>query len=280
MDKFNTMRILKSLLWVVLPFCALIGPANAKSCFSNISYVETDKQVAKRALYILIDETVPLSKSMKSKIAKLLDGWGKQGDKVRIARFSASYRGLYPELVFDEYIEQKPSDQYMFNLHYRDKKAVMKCLEEQQAKFKASFAMQMKSSLNAIDPKIPKSELLGSLKLLSKQLILKDEAEQKVVFLISDGLENSAITSFYGQGKIRSVNPQKEISKIRRQGKIGYWKNTKVYMYGLGLMPDKKQYVNPDRINSIKRFWERYFVEGGGRVKEIGTPELLLTSIE
>jgi len=282
MENVRVIGALKRVHCLVL-FTLLLGFASlvqAKSCFDDITYVEPEKQMTKRALYILIDETVPLSKVMKKKISNLLSGWGKQGDKVKIARFSASYRGLYPELVYDERVEQLPDEQYMFNLRYKDKKGVVQCLDEQRMQFKENFAKQLKASLNTINPGIPKSELMGSLKLLSKQLILKDEAQEKVVLLISDGLENSALTSFYSNGKLKNIKPKSEISKLRRKGMMGYWKNTKVYMYGLGLLPDKKQYINPERITSLKRFWGRYFVEGGGRIKEIGTPELLLTAID
>ncbi len=283
MDKMNSLRVLLCAQLMFICFALsfqLTASAQGESCFSDISYVTAEKQIAKRALYILVDETVPLSKAMEQKITSLLSGWGRMGDKVKIARFSASYRGLYPELVYEKHIEQKPTDNYMFNLRYKDKKLVASCLERQQLQFKKSFSKQLKASLKAVNPKIPKSELMGSLKLLSKQIILKDKAKEKVVLLISDGLENSELTSFYSGGKLRSVSSQKEISKLRRKGMMGYWKNTRVYMYGLGLMPDKKQYANPGRINSLKKFWERYFVEGGGRVKAIGTPELLLTAIE
>jgi len=283
MDKMNSLRVPLKPQLVFICFALFFqytAYAQSESCFSDISYITPEKQVAERALYILVDETAPLSKDMKNKIYSLLSGWGRLGDKVKIARFSASYRGLYPELIYEKQIEQKPNENYMFNLRYKDKKLVVSCLEQQQLQFKQSFSKQIKASLKAVDPKIPKSELMGSLKILSKQIILNDEAKEKIVLLISDGLENSELTSFYAGGKLRSIKPQKEISVLRRKGMMGYWKNTKIYMYGLGLMPDKKQYANPDRINSLKRFWERYFVEGGGRVKAIGTPELLLTAIE
>ena len=267
-------------LCCLLLITPLIGAAHQKSCFSEVTYVTPEKQVAMRALYVLVDETMPLSAGMKKKISALIQGWGVPGDKVKIARFSASYRGLYPELVYENYVEQKPGDHYMFNLHYRDKKLVTQCLEQQQAQFKQSFAKQIKISLEAVNPKIPKSEIFSSLRLLSKQIVLHDDAQQKTVLLISDGLENSELTSFYSGGKVKLVKPLKEIAQLRRKGMMGFWKKTNIYMYGLGLMPDKKQYAGPERIESLKRFWERYFVESGAKVQAIGTPELLLTAIE
>jgi len=268
------------LIMMLLMGVAANSHAKSASCFSSVSYISPAKQEIHRALYILVDETVPLSDVMKKKVQKLVMHWGKPGDMVKIARFSASYRDLYPELVYSNHIEQRPDDKFMFNLHYKDKKQVLKCLEDQKENFRKSFDKQLKVALKNINPKIPKSELFGSLKLLSKQLVLPDKAKEKVVLLISDGIENSAVSSFYSRGVLKNINHRKTISSLRKKGMMGYWKNTRVYIYGLGLLADKKQYVNPKRVQNLKRFWERYFVESGGKVVEIGTPELLLTVIE
>lgn len=254
--------------------------AGDESCFSTVSYVTPKDNRANRALYIIVDETVPLSEDMKKKVTMLLSGWGKPGDQVKIARFSASYRGLYPELVFSRKLDPIPDDNFMFNLHYKDKKQVAACMELQQETFKMSFPKAMKAALENIDPKIPKTELMGSLKLLSKQLVAPDDAKEKTVLLISDGLENNDDLSFYSKKVVKNLDPHSEIAKLRRKGLMGYWKTAKVYMYGVGLMPDKKQYSKPENILKLKRFWEHYFVESGAKVREIGTPELLLTSID
>ncbi len=272
------------LLFAFLVTPLLLAPeivqARQMSCFSEIDYVEPEPQKVKRALYVMIDETVPLTANMKKRVVALLSEWGRPGDMVKIARFSASYRDLYPELVYVNQVETKPGDSYMFNLSYKDKKKVISCLDNQKKMFKTSLATQLTKSLKALNPKIPKSELLGSLKLLSKQIYLPDHAAKKTVFLISDGMENSTVASFYAKGKMRSVSSRKEISKLRRKGMMGFWKNANVYIYGLGLMPDKKSYAKPETVQKLKRFWEQYFVESGAKVRAIGAPELLLTVID
>jgi len=258
----------------------MVVVANADSCFADIKYAQPSESRANRGLYILIDETVPLSKEMKAKVERLVGGWGRQGDMVKIARFSASYRGLYPELVFYQKIESPPDSAFLYNLHYRDKVFIKQCLKDQKEKFKKEFSMQFNAALKNLNPKIPKTELLGSLKQLSKKLVVPDEALEKTVLLISDGMENSTVTSFYKSKTLKNIKPKKTIAKLRRKGMMGFWKNAKVYMYGVGLMPDKKRYADPKLVQNLKHFWERYFVEGGAKTAEIGTPELLLTSID
>ena len=276
--------VVKVEMALLLFFIVLLAPtsllAKQTSCFSSVEYVTPKPQKVKRELFVLVDETVPLTKGMKKRVIGLLSEWGKPGDMVKVARFSASYRDLYPELVFVQKVEMMPDEAFLFNLSYKDKKIVLACLKNQEKMFKEMFHSQLTTSLKALNPKIPKSELLGSLKLLSKQVYLKGESADKTVFLITDGMENSAITSFYGKGKLRKINPRKEISTVRRKGMIGYWKKANVFIYGLGLMPDDKSYAKPEQIEKLKRFWEQYFVESGGKIKAIGAPELLLTSVE
>jgi len=284
MKQNNVTTVKRICLLLLLLLSILMTPGlvlgKQTSCFASVDYVTPKPQVIKRALYVLVDETIPLSEIMKKKVVSLLSEWGKPGDMIKIARFSASYRDLYPELVYEQKIEMMPDDGFLFNLSYKDKRAVLACLKSQEKNFKPSFETQLKVSLKALNAKIPKSELLGSLKLLSKQIYLSDKALEKTVLLITDGMENSTVTSFYKKGKLRKIKPRKEISQVRRKGMIGFWKKSNVYIYGLGLMPDNKAYATPETVQQLKRFWEQYFVESGGKVKAIGLPELLLTAIE
>ena len=101
------------------------------------------------------------------------------------------------------------------------------------------------------------------------------------MLLVSDGLENSDVTSFHHRGKIKTINSKDMLNKIRRLGLIPNWYNAKIYMMGVGYISDEKFYARPKVIGPLKRFWERYFIEGRGVVKSnsIGTPMLLTKSI-
>jgi hypothetical protein len=233
-----------------------------------------------RALYVFIDQTTPLSKEMRQRVAKLLEGWGKPGDLVKVAQFSANMEGRYPQVVFNRAADKMPSDKFLFQLRWQDKKDMMACLEAQKTEFKEAVKMAVNHSLKDISSKIPRTELLFSLKELSKQVILKDEAKHQVVVLISNGMENSSDMSFYKGKKIKSLPTRKTISKIRRKGLIGHWRGADVYIYGLGVIENKKAYVKSDQLKQLRAFWERYFVEGGGKVKAVGMPELLVSAID
>lgn len=45
-----------------------------------------------------------------------------------------------------------------------------------------------------------------------------DPARHKVLFLVSDGLENSDVRSFYAHGTVRNIDPSAEIRKAGAAG--------------------------------------------------------------
>lgn len=254
--------------------------AESASCYSVIDYVKPADTKPERALYVLVDQTTPLSGEMRQRISALLETWGKPGDLLKVAHFSANLKGKYPQLVFSQQVDRAADQAYTYQLRYKDKQELMACLEKQQMETREQFQKEVKNALAQIDTKTPKTELLFSLKELSKFVIKADEAKKQTVLLITDGMENTPGMSFYASGSLRKINPQAEISKVRRSGNVGFWKGVEVYMYGVGLMENEKKYPSTERISQLRAFWDRYFVEGGARVKAIGTPELLVTAIE
>ena len=50
--------------------------------------------------------------------------------------------------------------------------------------------------------------------------VSKDHAKQKVVFVVTDGLENSSVTSYVRHG-VRRIDPTKEMEKAESNHMIG-----------------------------------------------------------
>ncbi len=254
---------------------ALAGGDAVAGCYDRLD--KTPEGVGiDRALYVLVDQTTPLDDALKGRIMALVDDWGRRGDHVEVARFSANLRGRYPELVFEGSIEPLPDDAFLYNLRYRDKRGLLTCLEDQARQVREGFRAALRQVLDGSDFKIPKTDLFYSLKLLSEQMIQVEDAPERIVLLVTDGLENSAVTSFYRRGKPRVPNARKTLAQVRRAGLLANWKGSRIYVYGLGLMPDHKSYLKPQVAMGLRAFWERYFVAGNGDVAALGTPELFL----
>ncbi len=259
-----------------LALCLALASAAAQAgCYDRLPQVPEGVGID-RALYVLVDQTTPLDDALKGRIMALVDDWGRRGDHVEVARFSANLRGRYPELVFEGSVEPLPDEAFLYNLRHRDKRELLTCLEDQARQIREGFRAALREVLDGSDYKIPKTDLFYSLKLLSEQMIQVQDAPERIVLLVTDGFENSAVTSFYRRGKPRLPDARKALAQVRRAGLLPNWKGSRIYVYGLGLMPDRKSYLKPQVAMGLRAFWERYFVAGNGDVAVLGTPELFL----
>jgi len=250
------------------------------SCYSAINYGDPYDVTPKRALYVMVDQTTPLDDMMRKKIATLVLNWGEPGDRLKVAVFSANYRGHFPEVLYSGVVEPAASEKYLYGLRWTDKQALVECLAAQQQTVREKFRAKVVDALTPIHLKTKRSDLLYSLKELSRQIISEDDAKERHVLFVSDGIENSPIMATYRKGKPAKADAQQFMNKIRRLGLVASWKGANIYIFGLGLSADKKAYIAPESVDHLAKVWERYFVEGNGVVRAIGRPELLLTAIQ
>lgn len=264
----------------LLAFNAPVLVAAPNSCFEAIEYGQKVDVTTRQSLFVLIDQTTPLGPQMKARVQSLLNFWGDAGDKVTVVAFSANMRGRYPEVLFSQQLEPKPTQDYLYNLRHDDRKVLLECLALQQKFFRNGFADALSMALNGINPEIPKTDLLDTLKQVSLELVKKEKGERRILFLVSDGMENSSAISFYRAKTIERTKSRKLMGKIRRKGLVANWDGIEVYMYGLGLPSKPKAYVKTKTMRNLRDFWEHYFTEGNATIKAIGSPELLISSLE
>lgn len=251
------------------------------SCYAE-HYLGEPERVTKRALYLFVDQTTPLTAAMKASIADLTADWGTEGERVKIVRFSANIAGQYTELVFDEFADPPPTQEYLFHLRPGgDKAKLLECIKARDRQFKSLLKQSVTQTLSLSDGKLPKTDLLLALKELAKKLIERDAGYEQTVLLVSDGLENSVFTSFYQRKTvIKPLDVHKTLDEISKDNLIPQWHNAKVYMFGLGTVPDEKIYMNPKILQPLKDFWQSYFSLGKARLMELGTPELLVSGVK
>ncbi len=263
--------------WTLLWMLALaFGGVRAETgCYESLG-LESPQPRAARVLYVLVDQSTPLGDELKARILALVADWGRRGDRMEVARFSANIRGRYPTLVYAGQVEAEPDEAYLYHLKYNQKSRLLRCLREQPQRVQAGFRKALQAVLDGVDYKIPKTDLFYSLKLLSEQMIQVEEGDRRIVLLVTDGLENSAVSSFYHRKRVRRIDPKRELKKVRAAGLLANWKGARIYVYGLGLEPDAKRYLPPQKALRLKAFWERYFVVGGGEVVALGMPELFV----
>ncbi len=247
---------------------------DSRSCYQQLE-LEMPENNINRALYIFIDQTMPLNIRMQSTLNELLSAHPKRGEQVRIARFSPNIKGQYTELTYEGFLDSKPSEAYLYQLRDEDNRALQTCIEEQKTRTKQAMKSAIKDDLQLIDTQLPRTELLYALKRLSETILVNDQIKNKTVLIISDGLENSEVTSFYRRRNIAPINVEKEIAKVNKHNLLASWHGANLYMFGLGNIKDERRHIKPSQLEMLKKFWHSYFSAGGAVVKELGTPALL-----
>ncbi len=249
-----------------------------KSCYEDLNLENPNHKLD--ALYIFIDQTTYLTKTMKKSIAGLISDWGENGDRVKILRFSANVKGQFTELMFNETVDAMPSEEYLFHLRTKDKKNLLTCLQRKPAQFKTLFKKTLTRTLKMTTHTLPKTDLLYSLKLLASKTMTQKDEHRQTVLIITDGLENSDYLRFHGKGTIKKINLKRSFKKLKKNKLIANWNNADIYIYGLGHISNTDTYIRPKLIAPLKNFWQAYFSKGKGKVKQLGTPEILLSTIK
>jgi hypothetical protein len=250
------------------------------SCYAE-SYLAEPERGPARNLYLFVDQTTPLTAAMKTKIAELVADWGRNGERVKVVRFSANVRGQYSEMMFDEFADPPPTQEYLYHVHPDHKPRLLECLTSRDQQFRKRLQGVVARVVNLTNKDLPKTDLLNSLKELAAKVIAPDAGSDQTVLLVSDGMENSAFMSFYQRKTIvKPMDPHKTLTEIGKANLIPSWHGAKIYMYGLGFVPDEKVYAHAKMLQPLKEFWTSYFNLGKAQLMELGTPELMMTSLK
>lgn len=250
------------------------------SCYAE-SFLNEPERIERRALYLFVDQTTPLTGAMKNKISDLVANWGTSGERVKVVRFSANVSGQYTELVFDEFADPPPTQEYLYHTRPDLRAPLIDCLKARDTEFKKRLSGAVAKTVNLTNSKLPKTDLLYSLKELATRVIAQNDNFDQTVLLVSDGLENSVFASFYQRKTVlKPLDTHKTMDELSRNNLIPSWRGAKVYMYGLGFIPDEKVYASPKMLAPLKELWQSYFSLGKAQLMELGTPELLVSSVK
>jgi len=121
---------------------------------------------------------------------------------------------------------------------------------------------------------------MASIKDLS-QRVRVSVAKEKIVFIVSDMLENSSISSFYSASNLRLIDPAQELRKAQAAQMIGDFNGARVFVLGAGIVgentkqPGKTPYRDPKAISALREFWISLLSHSNATVVEFGAPSLL-----
>ena len=266
---------MRRILLILLTLSALLSARNdVPSCYKALN-IHLEENTPAKELFIFVDQTTPLDKKMMIYTYKNMMKFIKNGNAVTIASFSANANGKYAEVAYEGFVEPLLAEKSQYDIAKKKLRKYKACMNGQYRYAKKRATKALVSVLKGANKKLPHSDIFRSLHDLSKRVVKPSKASEKVVLIVSDGLEHSAITSFYHKGGIKKIDRRKELQKVAKSGFLADFDNARVYMMGVGAAGSKKAYRDAKSLERLTAFWKDYFLNTHANLKAIGTPMLL-----
>ncbi|WP_331344174.1 hypothetical protein [Cellvibrio sp. UBA7661] len=230
-------------------------------------------------LFVLIDQTTPLGSNLQQAAADIIKPFLKQGNAFSIIQFSAFTQGHYTDVLASERLSQLIEQKERNAIGKVQLAKFDKCMSVQGANAAKIAGAALRKAYAGTTSDMAKSDILFSLKDISI-MINRSDANEKVVLLVSDMLENSSITTFYANRGVRKIDPAKEYSLVKSNNLLGDFGGARIYVMGAGLLSDdaklaKGVYRDPKTMLVLQQFWKNYFQNANGELIEFGQPALL-----
>ena len=275
---------------------ALIGAALALSCAAPslaglvndvpscyaANHFTFQSAAPDKLIYVLIDQTVQIDPTLQQSVISNINRMLGPQTKFVVAEFSAFSQGRYLNVLNTGIIEAPLTQDESGNVPMSQLPNFHSCMNG-QAQFSVALADKaatgaMQGATSALD----QSDIMSALQNVSSA-IKADPAKEKVLFLVTDGLENSSVTSFYAHHVVKKIDPATELQKAKSANLIGDFGGAKVFVLGAGTLASAKNgtktardgYRDPVTLNRLKEFWEGYFKDSNANLVEFGEPALV-----
>jgi hypothetical protein len=235
-----------------------------------------------RLVYVLLDQTVQLDPTLDQSVVDNTMRLLQPGTKFVIAEFSAFSQGHYLNVLHTGILEKPLPASRVSNTPIQAAKHLAQCLGMQrnfaERMVMTTLAGVLKSSTSSLD----QSDIMQALKTVSTA-VRDDTAKQKLVFVVTDGLENSSVTSFYAHNAARNIDPKAELAKAAAADEFGNFGGATIYVLGGAMMPPAQHgtqaqmngYRDPQTLLHLKQFWQGYFLHSDATLAEFGEPALV-----
>ncbi len=261
---------------------ALAGLINdVPSCYAA-THIAQDGPSYDKLVYVLLDQTVQLDPALEQSVVDNSLRLLQPGSKFVIAEFSAFAQGHYLNVLHTGIIERPLAAARVDSTPMRAARRLQQCLGMQADFARKMVATTLASVMKASTSSLDRSDVLLALKTVSR-VVQTDPAARKTVFVVTDGLENSTVTSFYARDAVRDIDPKVELAKAETAHMVGNFGRASVYVLGGAMMPpaaggtlaERDGYRDPKTLSDLKNFWRAYFAKSNARLVEFGEPALL-----
>ncbi|MHB1950721.1 MAG: hypothetical protein ACYCQK_04530 [Acidiferrobacteraceae bacterium] len=186
-----------------------------------------------RLLYVLIDQAAPLSPALQKSVIDNINHVLGPATKFVIAEFSRTSNNHYLQVLHTGIIESPMTPSERNNVPVNALGGFDNCMRDQ-----AFFAIHMADTSaqqilqSATGTPNQPNDILLALKTVAP-VIAQDPARQKVLFLVSNGFENSSFAHFASG----TFNPEQMLQQARTQGLLANFGGAQVFVLGAGITP-------------------------------------------
>ncbi len=247
------------------------------SCFEIVKLAAPKSEV-KREIFVVIDQTAPVDDAQQRGLITSVLANLAPATAVTVITFSAFTGDHYADVKFSGMRDRRLSDSERDNTPGKVLKDYDACIAQQIESMNGKIGDAMRSGYAKPSDTIAPSDILATLKDISGKIVARSPAPHKDVLVISDMLENSAISSFYDKNNLRLIDAQAEMQKAA--GSIGNFGGAKIYVAGAGsiVMTGRKPTEadhDPKTLDALEAFWRDYFTKSNAELVVFGKPGLM-----
>lgn len=270
--------------WTVLlslPFACSAFAATQNALPSCYAYAKLNApaRAAATELFVIIDQTTPLDATLQQDVANNIKPFLQAGNAFSVIQFSAFTQSHYTDVLVSAQLAYPLDDALRNDTGKAQLVKFDQCMDIQAPNAAKLAGGALRKAFSGTTSGVSKSDVLASLKDISAR-VKQSTAQQKVVLVVSDMLENSSVSSFYAQQAVRKIEPEKELKLVQDNQLFGDFAGARVYVLGAGLLAeDAKQakgvYRDPKTMAALQQFWRGYFQKSNAQLVEFGQPALL-----
>ena len=252
-----------------------------KSCY-DLAKIEGKNTAINKELFVLVDQTTSLDDELKQSVIQNSVANVNYGNAFTVAKFSAFVQGNYSGVVTSAQLDWPLKEDIRNDTPKKLLQGYDKCMKAQVGYAKKTLDDSINKTFGASTNTIVRSDILKSFQELAKNTVKTSTAKQKTVFIVSDMLENSSITSFYYKNGVKKIDPIAEMKIVEANKMLADFGGANVYILGAGLVPSTSKtasdsYRDPKTMNALQEFWKMYFKKSNAKLIEFGQPALLNT---
>lgn len=251
---------------------ALARPVHA-DCYDTAGLAAHRPPLA-RDVMVAVDETTVVPDDLRETLHGMLGAMLRPGDRVTVIAFSSFNRNHYLREVMVRTIEQAPPQSVQMNMPSRKLKALLPCVTGNQKTALDEVKTTAMLLVEKATADISHSEIVMSMRELGLRL-RTSPAKDRLMLIVSDGIEHSSVTSFYRNRGLREIGPTDELAKVRKKNAIADLGGTRVFWFGGGLGASTDGYLDQTRLLHLETFWSGYIKESKGTLVSFGKPSLM-----